>query len=70
MGNFDLSRGDLRIKLRKTGHGTDSVIISSDEGDGFSFLKTGDPEFNKKDLENWVSQLEHVVHYMKTEFNK
>lgn len=68
--HIDLSRGDLYIGLRKTGHGNESIVITSDEGDGYSFLKTGDPVFDEKDLENWIGQLEHVVDYMKTKFNK
>ena len=67
--NIDLSRGDLRVELRKCGHSKDSIIISSDEGDGYSFLKTEEP-FDKQDLENWIGQLEYVVDYLKNGFNK
>jgi len=42
---------------------------TSDEGDGYSFLKTEEP-FNKQDLDNWIGQLEHIVDYLKNGFNK
>lgn len=68
INKIDFSRGDVRIEFRKCGHSKNSIVISSDEGDGYSFLKTEEP-FDSKDLANWIGQLEHVVDYLKNGFN-
>jgi hypothetical protein len=69
MSKVDLGIGDLRINLRKCGSSKDSIIISSDEGDGYTFLKTQEP-FGYEDLENWIGQLEYVVSHLKDQGRK
>jgi len=64
MKKIDLGLGDLKIELRKCGNSQDSIIINSDEGDGYSYLKTTET-YNREDLDNWIAQLEHVVDYLK-----
>jgi hypothetical protein len=60
---------DLDLKLRIMGQAHHSLHIDTDEGDGYTFIRThiGLPELEPKPhhYEEWVGQLEYIVDWMK-----
>jgi len=64
---------DLDLKLRIMGQAHHSLHIDTDEGDGYTFMSSWNceqginPELEPKPhhYEEWVSQLEYIVDWMK-----
>jgi hypothetical protein len=64
---------DLDLSLRIIGNSSPSLEISTDEGDGYTFMK----EWNVKDnintdlkpefyhYQEWIGQLEHIIEKLK-----
>lgn len=60
---------DLILKLRIAGHGDDAIVITTDEGDGYSvscnkeFTDNGTNP-TKEQYDEWIGQLETIVTYL------
>lgn len=60
---------DLILKLRIAGHGDDAIVITTDEGDGYSVRCNKEFTDNgigptKENYDEWIGQLETILTYL------
>jgi hypothetical protein len=56
---------DLTLNLRIIGQSQDSFHISTDEGDGYEFMRNDGINPNPQDYIEWADQLTYIAHVLK-----